>query len=449
MCSISTTPASEANDSLAFLEIYTSVQRSRLFFHSATDSLHPNDSLQAEFRILLELEKPGSPALSDTFSAVDIIENNETASAGQFFPHVFRFVTQPGDYQLRTSLFQYDEQPREVTTNKLHVVTFPRDSLNLSGVELGCDMEFTDKRSPYTKNGIRILPNPTLFFGTQLPMFYYYAEVYGIKFDSAAVDSYTVHRRIVRAETDSLMRPDVAKTFRLPGSEIVVADGFPATTIKTGTYFLELEVDIQSTGQRAKVRKKFWTYRPEDFAAGRTVASDSAYLSRLQDTEPSVLDMMDPDSALQVMKYLFSQDESARIKRLNPEGKRSFLKNYWIMREKTEPGCTDNYFAKVVVANDRYSLLKKPGWKTDRGRIFMLYGEPDHIDRNYGSAQMPDHEVWQYESLEGGVIFVFMDRNGFGELDLVHSTMKGEIYNPNWQDLSPSSRRGPGSESLR
>ena len=42
------------------------------------------------------------------------------------------------------------------------------------------------------------------------------------------------------------------------------------------------------------------------------------------------------------------------------------------------------------------------------------------------------YKIWFYDQVEGGVEFVLVDRLGFGNYELVHSTKKGEIYNPDW-----------------
>ena len=63
--------------------------------------------------------------------------------------------------------------------------------------------------------------------------------------------------------------------------------------------------------------------------------------------------------------------------------------------------------------------------------------------RNYEQAAQSDHEIWIYQQVEGGVQFVFVDKTGFGALDLVHSTKKGEIKSPHWQSNSPSSINVP------
>ncbi len=426
-----------ANDSLAYVEVFASVQRSHLKYEEA------GDSLRAEFMVRLDVLQDTSSVLSDTFRAIDAVPKADPPTKGQFFPHVFRFIMKPGAYTLRASLFQEAPEPRDVAVDTITVMAYREDQLALSQIELGCRLDYTKEKSPFVKNGVLIVPNPTRFFGTDLPLFYYYAEAYGLDYDSARADSYAVFRRIIHAENGSPARPEVKKTYPTTGSSVVIADGFPISTLRTGTYELELEVKSYGSGKSTAMRKKFWTYRPDDFIAGRMPDPSREYKEKLLEADPHVLDFIAPDSALLLMKYVLTTDQSKRVERLNQEGKEEFVHSYWKQRELEDPGAANRYFARAEEANRRWDYLYRPGWKTDRGRVFILHGEPDQVERNYAGAQLPDHELWQYDKLEGGVIFVFLDQSGFGDLDLVHSTKRGEINNPNWNVTGPRTGSSP------
>ncbi len=426
-----------ANDSLAYVEVYASVQRSHLTYAET------GDSLCASFQVRLEVSQDDAIVLADTFRAMDQVAAGDIPDKGQFFAHVFRFIMKPGTYALRALLFQDNEDLLDDAADTIRVNAYSDEQLGMSDIELGCRMSFTDQPSLLVKNGVELVPNPTRIYGTDLPLFYFYAEAYGLSFDSTVADSYTVYRRIYHAENGAEARPENKKSYPMTGNSVVLADGFPISTLRTGTYELELEVKGLRTGQSAKARKKFWTYRPDDFASGRALELNQEFQAKLLQSDPDILEIMNSDSALMLMKYVLTKDQSDRVERLTPQGKEEFLLDYWKEREKGDPGAANRYFARVAEANRRWDYLYRPGWRTDRGRVFILHGEPDLVDRNYAGAQLPDHELWQYDRLEGGVIFVFMDESGFGDLDLVHSTKRGEVYNPDWNRTGP--RTGSGS----
>ena len=73
------------------------------------------------------------------------------------------------------------------------------------------------------------------------------------------------------------------------------------------------------------------------------------------------------------------------------------------------------------------------GWKTDRGRILLVYSKPDEIERFPSSSDSREYHIWHYYSLQGGIYFIFADKRNMGDLELVHSNARGELYDPDWR----------------
>ena len=74
----------------------------------------------------------------------------------------------------------------------------------------------------------------------------------------------------------------------------------------------------------------------------------------------------------------------------------------------------------------------REGWKSDRGRVYILYGEPDLIERKNFELAGGDSEIWHYDRIEGGVLFIFYDLKGTGDLQQVYSTKRGEFVDAGW-----------------
>ena len=119
------------------------------------------------------------------------------------------------------------------------------------------------------------------------------------------------------------------------------------------------------------------------------------------------------------------------------EGRREFLARMWLDleagRDGRPPITRTEYYRRVSIANQRYHAFSKEGWRTDRGRVFILYSDPDDIERVPASERSKPYEIWHYNSIENGVIFVFLERSGFGDYILVHSTKRGEVQDENWE----------------
>ena len=79
--------------------------------------------------------------------------------------------------------------------------------------------------------------------------------------------------------------------------------------------------------------------------------------------------------------YIISDEERAAFKSLQSDPEREhFIEQFWLRRDPT-PGTPENefkeeHYRRIAYANDHFAAAI-PGWKTDRGRIYITYGPPD------------------------------------------------------------------------
>ena len=105
-----------------------------------------------------------------------------------------------------------------------------------------------------------------------------------------------------------------------------------------------------------------------------------------------------------------------------------FIEAFWKQRDPT-PGTSENEFQKehyrrLNHANHFFGRgAPKPGWKADRGRMYILLGEPMDIQKFEGKALIHPSEVWFYQEKEemglpGGFYLVFFQQSFSGEYRL-------------------------------
>jgi GWxTD domain-containing protein len=92
------------------------------------------------------------------------------------------------------------------------------------------------------------------------------------------------------------------------------------------------------------------------------------------------------------------------------------------------------YYKRLLEANMKFKHGFTDGYKTDRGRFYVVYGPPDEIERNDMMADIKGYEIWHYNNLEGGKIAVFAEQQyiGSGIYELVHSTIRNEYRDDDW-----------------
>jgi GWxTD domain-containing protein len=120
----------------------------------------------------------------------------------------------------------------------------------------------------------------------------------------------------------------------------------------------------------------------------------------------------------QDVRWIITDQEMQAFKALgNDEERDQFIENFWL-RRNPNPDSPDNQFreehyARIAYSNEHFAA-GKPGWRTDRGHIYIAYGKPASIDShpsggNYerpmeeggGSTSTFPFEVWHYRYLEG------------------------------------------------
>ncbi len=420
-------------EGLIYQEVYFLIQRDRLKF------IQKADGVEAQYLIKVDLLQGDSLLSSSQWEMVDRALKLEDITPRQKLPDLIWYNLFPGDYTIRCSISDLNLQATYTEDLALTLHSFPDSGLALSDIELAMKLQKGEEGSKFYKNGFLIIPNPERVFGTTLPMLYYYVEIYNL---IPGEGNYIVQRDILDSE-ENVVHHLPKKVKQKLASGVVEVDGFSVVTLKSGTYFLRIAVEDEDTGERTSGQVKFFVYRPEDFArtTGETTAPAAGSLA--EEFRSYTDEQL--EEAIGELKYLLSDSEWRTVENLNPEGQRKYLIKYWTETDPN-PATPVNEYRQVIekrkqLANDKYSIWDKPGWKTDRGRILLLYGEPDDIEYHPHDPGTRAYEVWYYDAIEGGVQFVFVDRSGFGDYRLVHSNKNGELYRPNWFEEEALIRR--------
>src|SRR6266850_183120 len=138
--------------------------------------------------------------------------------------------------------------------------------------------------------------------------------------------------------------------------------------------------------------------------------------------------------------YIISPDERNAFLQLDTnEEREQFIEQFWL-RRSSNPDLPENdfkeeHYRRIAYANEHYAS-GIPGWKTDRGRMYIMWGPADEVESHPtggtydrpveeggGSTSTYPWETWRWRYLEGvgeNVILEFVDPSGSGEY---HMTM--------------------------
>jgi GWxTD domain-containing protein len=168
--------------------------------------------------------------------------------------------------------------------------------------------------------------------------------------------------------------------------------------------------------------------------------------------------------------YIISPEERTAFLQLETnEEREQFIEQFWL-RRSSNPDMPDNdfkeeHYRRIAYANEHYAS-GIPGWKTDRGRIYIIWGAPDEIESHPtggtydrpmeeggGSTTTYPWERWRYRYLEGiqeNVELEFVDPSGSGEYHLtMDPSEKDALLNVPGAGLSLMESMGLASKTDR
>lgn len=310
---------------------------------------------------------------------------------------------------------------------------YPKNRLSISDLQIASRIvqESPNVNSIFYKNSLEITPLPSSIFGINQPVLFYYTELYNLLLKENP-DPY----KITTVVLNSRGRVIYNRTKKiLPNVDSRVEMGaITLTKYPTDTYSLVVSLIDSAANYNVSSFKKFFVYNPDIIDSTTFASSSRDFLS----SQFGVMSVEECDEIFEKSKYIATTADIAKYLELTAvEAKREFLFNFWSNRD--DPFQADDkdyfteYFKRIDLANVRYNTLAKQGWKTDRGRIFTIYGDPSEIDRYPNQIDSKPYEIWQFNSIEGGVIFIFADLTGFSDFRLIHSTKRGELRDENWQ----------------
>ncbi|MCK5077190.1 MAG: GWxTD domain-containing protein, partial [Calditrichia bacterium] len=407
------------------LEIYYFV-----FINPSTVENENNYNVNIDFEILNNYTD--SLLANQTISIPFKIEGNVSSQGkiGQF-----KLVLPLGDYNMQFSYnknFSINEKTeKNIIRKKINIDSFEKNELCFSDIELCKNIVDNSQQteSPFYKNTMLVIPNPTNKYGKEIPALYYYIELYNLQ-------HYKNKKLLIESQIINLNGEVVnsKKYFRKYDSFSAAERGvFPVNKLITGNYSLKLLVkdeDFQIID--LKVREFFVSgVNIEVAEKGQSaIKNNSIIFDRFSKYNKEQLDTIFAQSS-----YIASNNEKKVFNSFfDKKGKLQFLVKFWNKKNRQYgKNLEEIYFNRVDYVNTLYQASFKKGWQTERGRVYILYGPPNEIERP-DLSENSKVEIWYYNHIQGGVEFDFVDFSGFGDYNLLNSTHPKEDNNPEWKE---------------
>ncbi len=413
------------NETHTYLEIYY-----LLYDLREQESLAVNKQVWLEF--MLHDENKDSVLAKETLK-VTLENNNSTPQDATIKGSLIKTVLPEGDYKIKMVRLNESQSRRlDSLSYTFSTPTFENEKIALSDVELCSYIKTasTNKSGLFYKNTMEVFPNPMRMYGKETPRLYYYAEIYNLNSDNPGEK---VQVEVVIADPAGKIRAQKSYKKNRRHESSVEVGSFDVSGFENGLYTLILAVTDSVNDYSVYNRSNFYVMNTDEL-------SENNLLTEFSQSEFFNMSEEEVDKRFEEAHYIATRKEIQIFNSLtNIDSKRMYLFRFWREREQEGEGLRNEYYHRVAYANEQFPFINMDGWKTDRGRVYIKYGEPDVIERRPNTSGDRPYVIWIYHDLEGGCKFLFVDESGFGDYKLKSSTLRGEVYDPSFDFILSSS----------
>lgn len=364
------------------------------------------------------------------FVATDSVPND--------FVDVQRFSLKNGKYSIEIQL--RDLNLNNADTMKFSYpfeMFFSGNQIGISDIELVERMEKSDEVNLFSKAGYQIIPFVSDYYRSNRNELLFYSEIYNSDKKFGSDQQYLVVAQITG--TGGEVVGNFRKMLRKETAPVtVVLNKFNISELYSGTY--QLQIEVRDKENKLIKSNSFNFFRNNPAPMSVALHPDSMMEGDVLFTQ------MIPDRAV-LMEYIKSMWPRAehlerniidnQISSATTEDLQNFMYTFWYKRDPKAPQeAWDQYYDLVKTVNELFSTQIRKGYETDRGRVFLQYGKPNKLIDIPSEPSAYPYQIWHYYHIDrySNIRFVFFNRDlSTNDYALLHSDMRGEVYNRRWE----------------
>lgn len=406
----------------------------------------PEKEFQAEVEITLIFNRQEQIVQFDRY----ILQSRAVADSTQLRFDLFdlkRFELGAGTYNLEV-IFNDVHVPNSTVTRKADLIieqTAKDDvQISMSDVILVNGLEQAKEETKYSKHGYNLVPNVLGYYPSDQKTLSFYAEVYNSDKILGKDADFMYTFSVVNSRKTVVNNLKKFKKLKAESANILMAE-LDISTLPSGNYFLWIEIRNKQNEVLNENAVTFYRNNPIEQNKNEVLFSQAKTPDDLPDVADDYINQLTDD---QVKFYLASiapiaSDQANQfafnaLASNNTEIIRRTLSAFWRQQEPLDPALGFSiYREKADYVETTYKTLKLHGFETDRGRVFLKYGNPNDFVSVPAEAGSLPYEIWHYYRLNNkqtNIKFVFVKTiiasNNF---DLIHSDARGEVKDPRWQ----------------
>jgi GWxTD domain-containing protein len=354
-----------------------------------------------EVRVIFLRDKGDRQVTGDTYTReLSAKTYAETHQRGEDIADHVDFELPPAKYRVQVAVTDLVAERTSATAVPVEVPAAPPGLVWFSDLTLGL------LGRPESTTDAAFAPNPSHRYGENIGGFAASGEIFDRRSDAATDGTYHLYYKVASETGEQVAVGDTTIARHEGRTPFLLRPHL--TNVGAGSYRLSVALNVPP--------------RPGSKDKTSTVRRDKPF-----DVDQSRATMGFASSqSVDVLRYIATQDEIDQIGKLEGNGaameepRKAFWDAFWKRRDPT-PDTTENeardaFYQRVQYANQHFAT-GGPGWRSDMGRVYIVYGAPDEVTRNPFNFDRPPEEIWYY--YRDRRTFVFVDRDGFGRYDLV------------------------------
>ena len=412
-----------------YVEVYINILGSGLYYQTI------DDATQASIETIILLKQGEDIVQFDKFllkSPSLYSSSNDTIIEYKDFEDMKRFALENGEYTLEVTLRDVNAptEAKRTFTEKI-VVNYNDDDLLLSDIQpITSITKATASNNNYAKNGFVFQTHAFDFYPQQFKVLKFYVELYN---SQKMTDAFYIRYFVKRQGGDKPMQINAKRLVAQETHALVLQ--LDITEIPSGNFDLVIEARNREHKVLSSKTHNFQRSNPylnNQLADYLTINYENSFVTLFDERQLNyALRALAPK-----MESIDGEIITNVIDDEDLDLKRKYLYNYWVTQDPQTPKATFKEYMTLAKSIDKkYRSAFGVGFETDRGYTYLKYGEPNDIITQMSDPNASPYEIWEYYDLneQQNVKFVFYNSSlAVNDFDLIHSTLRGEVYNPNW-----------------
>ena len=349
-----------------------------------------------------------------------------------------RISIKNGEYLLTIRVKDLNYDDKELVLSENITMDFEQDKLAISDITLIEKYEKTKKENKLSKSGFNLTPYASNFYQPHQNTLSFYFEIYNTDKYFEKDKKYLLSTYIESFETNVPLF-DFSISKRMETKDIYTKlITFPIEKLTTGNYNLVCE--IKDVNNQSVLLKKLFFQR-----SGKRHDKSLNDISSIDIQGTFAEQITSIDSMLLFIDYLYPISTSQEMTFANNQKKynnlllmQKYFLNFWKGVNLYHPEKEwRKYKAVLKSVNKEFQNGRIPGYRTDRGRVYLQYGAPNSRNKVDNSSANVPYEIWHYYKLknQSDRKFVFVNEHlGIQDYRLTYSNVDGEVSNAAWRD---------------